>query len=236
MAIKLPRNLNIETVPPKREKKNDYYDDEIVIDPEDLLNALSTALKEDNKKDFFDIINLAGYTQREIYLAGEIGCGTGATIEGVIRFWNEIDEKNNIPVEERKPIKLYINTNGGDLLESFIMVDAIKMSKTPVWTIAQGMVYSGGFFTYICGHKRFAYPHSSFLYHEGSAGNSGTAAQFENFTAFYKKQLKQLKDVVIEHTHISEEEYSDIKKDDVWYTADEAIEKGIVDEIIESFI
>lgn len=216
-------------------KKNDYCD-EIIIDPEELIAALTSSVKDDNKKDFCDIVNLAAYSQREIYLGGEIECGSGTTIEGIIRFWNEIDDKNNVPVKERKPIKIYINTNGGDLLESFIMVDAIKMSKTPVWTIAQGMVYSGGFFTFICGHKRFAYPHASFLYHEGSAGNSGTAAQFENFTAFYKKQLNQLKDLVISNTDIDEEEYADIKKDDVWYTAKEAVEKGIVDEIIDEFI
>lgn len=224
--------MSIELTP---KKKNDYCDD-IIIDPEDLLRALAGAVKEDNKKDFCDIVNLSGYTQREIYLGGEIGDGTGTTIEGIIRFWNDIDNKNNIPVEERKPIKIYINTNGGDLLESFIMVDAIKMSKTPVWTIAQGMVYSGGFFTFICGHKRFAYPHASFLYHEGSAGNSGTAAQFENFTAFYKKQLSQLKELVIEQTKVDEEKYAEIKKEDWWLDVKEAIEWGIVDEVIKDFV
>ena len=116
------------------------------------------------------------------------------------------------------------------------MIDSITMSKTPVWTICTGAAYSGGFFTFIAGHKRFAYPLASFLYHEGATGTSADAGKFRNFAAFYEKQLKQLKDVVLKYTTINEETYEKHIKDDWWFTSEEALEYGICDEISTKLI
>ena len=166
----------------------------------------------------------------------EIDGAVGDAIENVIRFWNRVDDEENIPISKRKPIKIYIDSPGGDLSATFTMIDAIRLSKTPVWTVNVGMAYSGGFFTYIAGHKRFAYPHSSFMYHEGSASNGGTSTQFQNFAAFYKSQLNQLRDITLEYTKITPELYEEKRRDDWWLSADEAVELGIVDEIAEGFI
>lgn len=211
---------------------DEYEIQEIGLD--DLVDALSTNVKKDIKT-FEDLINLDGALNREIYLF-DITSGTGSSIDGYIRFWNDYDKKHNIPIEEREPIKIYIDSCGGSLTDTFTIIDSIKMSKTPVWTIAIGCAYSGGFFIACSGHKRFAYPHASFLFHEGSTGTSGTAGQFENYTTFYKKQLEQLKRIVLENTNITEKEYNDIKKDDIWYTSQEAIEKNIIDEILEKLM
>lgn len=211
---------------------DDYEIQEFELD--DLVDALSTNVKKDLKT-FEDLINLDGSLKREIYLY-DITAGTGSSIDGYIRFWNEYDDSHNIPVEERKPIKLYIDSCGGSLTDSLTIIDAIKLSKTPIVTIAVGAAYSGGFFTFISGHKRIAYPHASFLFHEGSTGTSGTSSQFENYTAFYKKQLGQLKRIVLENTNITEEEYDQIHKDDIWYDAKEGMEKGFVDEIAKELL
>lgn len=210
----------------------DYEVMEMSID--DLMSALGKNVEEDIK-DFVDLINLDGALSREIYL-GDITNGTGSTVDGYIRFWNSYDEKHNIPIEERKPIKIYVDSYGGSLTDTFTMVDSIKMSKTPVWTICIGCAYSGGFFTMLAGHRRIAYPRASFLFHEGATGTSGTASQFENYTMFYKKQLLLLKELVIENTNLTEEDYKEIKKDDVWYDTKEALEKGIIDEIAEELV
>ena len=211
---------------------DEYEIQEIGLD--DLVDALSTNVKKDIKT-FEDLINLDGALNREIYLF-DITSGTGSSIDGYIRFWNDYDKKHNIPIEEREPIKIYIDSCGGSLTDTFTIIDSIKMSKTPVWTIAIGCVYSGGFFTFISGHKRIAYPHASFLFHEGSTGTSGTSSQFENYTAFYRKQLNQLASIVLNNTKITEKEYKDIRKDDVWYDVADGVEKGFIDEVIEEFI
>ena len=166
--------------------------------------GLNEQLK-DNIKNFSNVIELNSYFKREIIL-GDIEPDTGEGVEAFIRFFNQLDDENNIPIEERQPIKIYIDSGGGDLFATLTIIDAIKMSKTPVWGINIGVALSGGFFTLISCHKRFAYPNSTFLFHEGSTATSGTSGQFENFSAFYKKQLQQLKTITIGNTNISEEE------------------------------
>jgi len=211
--------------------KLDFENNDILLP--DLINIVKTAIENDAVNDFNDYVNLDDALQRNIYLAGEITENTGIYVASIVRFWNRWDDEHDILVENRKPIKIFINTNGGDLFSTFTMIDAIAMSKTPVWTINEGKAWSGGFFTFIAGHKRFAYPHSSFLYHEGGTGNEGTASQFENYAIFYKKQIKFLEDITLKYTKITKEQYREIHKDDYWMTATEALNDGVCDEIVE---
>lgn len=202
-------------------------------DIDDLIESMADKVKEQSTATFEDLVNYSCGLNREIFIGG-IGDGTGTIVNTLIRYWNKEDE--GIPVEERKPIKIYIDSPGGSLTDAFTVSDSIRMSKTPVYGICTGIAYSGGFIILISCHKRYGYPLSSYLFHEGQTKSSGTASQFENYTAFYKRQLLQLKDLVIDTTKITEEEYSSIKKDDVWYDAKEALEKGIIDEISKELI
>ena len=207
---------------------------DFVMDLTDVLSSLVENVQEDAKS-FEDILNLDNSLDRHLYVA-DIESGIGSTIDSMIRFWNRRDEEEGLNIEERKPIKIYIDSCGGSLTDAFTIIDSIRMSKTPVITIATGCAYSAGFFIFISGHKRIAYPHASFLYHEGSATNGGTASQFRNFADFYDIQLTQLKQIVLDYTDIDEDEYNKHKKDDWWITAEDAINYGIADEIAEGFI
>lgn len=195
----------------------------------ELVDVLKDNYKEAIKS-FSNVIELNSYFRREMIL-GDIDPEVGESVEAFIRFFNQVDDDLSLPAEERQPIKIFIDSCGGDLCATLTMIDAIEASKTPIWTINIGSAYSGGFFTLIAGHKRFAYPHASFLFHEGSTATGGTSGQFENYTAFYKKQLASLKDLVIKYTKITDDEYEKIKRDDIWYDTKDAIEKGIVDEV-----
>ena len=207
------------------------------IDLQDLINIITENVKESIKdvKEFDDLVNIATATDRGI-LISDIEPGLGTSVDAYIRFWNKQDELNNIPIEDRKPIKVYIDSCGGVLTDALTIIDSIKLSKTPVIGIAAGTAYSGGFFIFISCDKRIAYPHASFLFHEGSTQTGGTSSQFENYTAFYKRQLNQLKNIVLENSNITEEEYEKVRKDDVWYDAKDGIEKGFVDKITEELV
>ena len=200
-------------------------------------NALLDKLMESSKvcESFDSILENVNACDRQIYL-GEITPDVGDAVDNGIRFWNAVDDENRTPIEDRKPIRIYIDSPGGSLTGTFTIINSIEMSKTPVYCINIGTAYSGGFFIFIAGHKRIAYPLSSFLYHEGSTETGGTAGQFANYAAFYKKQLKQLKDIVLKYTKISEEKYKEIQKDDFWLDANEALEYGVCDEIAKEFI
>lgn len=186
--------------------------------------------KKDNY-DFVDIIDLDNALNRHLHL-GDIDTSVADSVDSYIRFWNRMDEEEDIPINERIPIHIFIDSHGGDLMGTFTIIDTIKASKTPVWTINIGMAYSGGFFIFLAGHRRLSYKNASFLFHEGSTAQWGDAHKFNNFADFYKRTLKRLKNHVIENSEITEEIYDKHIKDDWWLTPEEAIEYGICDEIL----
>ena len=207
--------------------------EKFIIDLDDLLEGLGGKVKEDTK-DLDSLMELAQGLDRNIFI-GDID-NIADTVDAVIRFWNNYDNQRNIPIDEREPIKLYIDSYGGSLTEAFTICDSIKLSKTPIWTINIGTAYSGGFLIAICGDRRYAYPHASYLFHEGATGNSADANKFRNFADFYQIQLEQLKDIILEHTSITSEKYKEKQRDDWWITADEALDLEICDVITEELI
>lgn len=181
---------------------------------------------------FNSVLEVASMLSRDIYI-NDVNSDLADIVDSIIRFWNRTDEQNDTPIEKRIPIKLYINSYGGELVAAYAIINAIELSKTPVWTIVTGAAYSAGFFIYIAGHKRFAYPLASFLFHEGSTGSGvSDAHKFRNQADFYNKQLQQLKKHTLKYTNLTEEDYAKIQKDDYWLTADEAKGKGVVDYIL----
>lgn len=192
-------------------------------------------IKTEDIKDFNKCLEIADTLNRTIIIE-EIDEESGVVAESLIRFWNRYDDEAGTPVEERTPIKIYIDSPGGYLSCTFTIIDAIRLSKTPVWTINIGCAYSGGFFIFISGHKRIAYENSSFLYHEGSIKLGGDAHKFENSADFYKKQRERLKQLTLKYTGVTEELYNEHIKDDWYLFADEALELKITDEIATEFI
>lgn len=209
------------------------------MDFNDYLNDLlgnNPVLKEDSSKiDFENILDYSNSLDRQLYI-GDITEGVGIAVDTVIRFWNKYDEDHNIPITDRKPIRIYIDSPGGSLTDTLTVIDAIKLSKTPVYTICVGCAYSGGFFIFISGHKRYCYPNSTFLYHEGSTANGGDAGKFRNFAEFYDKQLEVLKQITVSNTNIDEELYEKHRRDDWWMLASEALDLGVCDEILKELI
>lgn len=156
-------------------------------------------------------------------------------IEHIIRIYNVMDK--DLPIEERKPIKLFINSNGGSAIGCLEIIDAINLSKTPVYTINIGLAASAGLDVFITGKKRFCYPNATFLFHEGSTSLSSIdAGKFRNYSDWYDRLLKRTKDNLIKNTKVTPELYKEKQNDDWWFFAEEAIEYGFCDEVLEEFI
>jgi len=136
---------------------------------------------------------------------------------------------------EPDPIKIYIDSYGGYVYQCFGLLSVIERSQTPVHTIVTGCAMSCGFMMLICGHKRFAHRLSTPLYHQVSSGAFGTLKEMEEKIEETKRLQAQLEDIVKEKTSISKKKLKEIfdnKKD--WYmTAEEALELGVIDEILK---
>lgn len=172
----------------------------------------------------------ADLENRTYWLNDEINNFTFDLIQYIIR-WNREDKK--VPIEKRKPIKIIINCQGGYLSVSEAVANMIKMSKTPVYGIALSQVASGASVIYLACHKKFALPNAVFVLHKGScSGVSGTYDEIVAFAKDYEKQMETLIDFYIENTKYTEEEILENIQTDWYIRRDEALEKGIVDEII----
>lgn len=200
---------------------------------ESVLEMLTSPEGQIDPEKSVDTLN---FLERSLYLCDEIKPGSSISFADAIRFWNTVDDIDEVPVEERKPIKIYIDCPGGDINATFSIIDSIRMSKTPVWTITIGRGYSGAFFIGSAGHKRYGYPHSSYLFHEGCAQDGGDAHKFLQGVKFYEKQLSMLRKITLKQTRLTEDDYKKHRKDDLWMTAEEALKYGVIDEIIEELV
>ena len=173
------------------------------------------------------------YENRILWIDDEI---TTMTLEyaKMIMQWNFDDKANNIPIEERVPIKVIFFSPGGDLEVNNCLVDTIQLSKTPVIGVNVGMAASSGCFIYLACHKRYTFPTAEFLLHKGAGQFSGTYDVVISAIMNYQRQIEELGNFVLSHTNIPEEIFEENFATDWYLSAKEAIEYGVADKIITS--
>lgn len=168
--------------------------------------------------------------QRIYWLTGTVADTTLDLVQYILK-WNREDKGK--PIEERKPIKIIIFSEGGSMDVEESIVSFIRLSKTPVYGIAVGMVASAASLIYLSCHKKFATDNAYFLLHKGSCrGLSGNYNEMEAFMADYQKQVQKMVTFYVENTKYTEEEVNKNINTDWYVRFPEALEKGLVDEMI----
>lgn len=147
-----------------------------------------------------------------------------------IQKWNAEDK--GVPVEKRIPIKVFINTDGGDLNAVMNAVDMILLSKTPVITIGLGKIYSAGLLLFIAGAKRYVFRHTSCLIHDGFGGIMDSTAKMIDALKFTECTEAQIQDYIMDRTSISKAVLKKNYRKDWFILSDEMVKLGIADEII----
>lgn len=139
--------------------------------------------------------------------------------------------------DPRTDISLWIHSPGGSVPAMLAIRDVIRTIPCDVATLALGSAYSAGQFLLSAGTrgKRRALPHASILMHQGSAGFAGTAVDVEAQAA----ELRHVRDTVLalvaEDTGQQVEQVFTDSLHDRWFTAQEALDYGFIDEIVASF-
>lgn len=198
---------------------NSYYDIEFEFEEALLKGGLIE-----------DVFYLRDLKQRKLFISTNI---CQETVDDAIRHIMQINREDmGVAREDRKPIILYVSSNGGDVDAGFALVDVILSSETPIYIVNQGYQYSMGFLIGLAGHKRFAMPHAKFLMHDGSQFIYNSGAKAQDQMEFNKKQEERIKQYVLSRTKITSEMYdSQMRKE--WYMfADEAKALGVTDYII----
>ena len=148
----------------------------------------------------------------------------------VIR-WNR--EDRGIPVEERKPIRLYINSPGGDLNIFYTVKDIIEMSKTPIVAVNLGMAYSAAALLFLSCRVRYMLKSSKILLHLGSASLGGSYLDLMSAVADYQEQVESFVSAIQEKTTYTPDEIESNISSDWYIDAEDALAHGAATKIID---
>lgn len=169
-----------------------------------------------------------------------------------LRFSGDIKSNTFFPIISRiielnsfskkppvKAICLFVSSCGGDLHETMSLVNVIRASKIPVYTIAMGQVASAGVVLATSGVKRFVAPYSEIMTHniltslEGYSKISEIEERIKNFKDSEREYKKYFSTVTRKPMEWVEEKI--ITKTDKYFTAEEAVEVNLFDDLFKSF-
>ena len=129
-----------------------------------------------------------------------------------------------------KPIKMYINTPGGLVTQGLAIYDTMQLLKSPVVTIGLGQVASMGTILLIAGTQRKATKNTRIMFHEVSSMQGGKLSEMKIDLAESELLNNVLMNIIEEKTNIKNA--AEQFKFDKWYNVDEALELGILTEIL----
>ncbi len=173
----------------------------------------------------FDIYSLL-LRERIIFLGTPIGDQVANLIVAQLLFLEREDPD--------KDISLYINSPGGVISSGLAVYDTMQLIKPDVSTICVGLAASMGTVLLCAGHpgKRFALPNSTVHMHQPMGGAQGQATDIEIAAREILRMQDRIRQIISEHTGQSYDRVARDTDRDYYLSADQALEYGIVDEVL----
>ena len=164
---------------------------------------------------------------RIVFLDGEVTDESASVIVAQLLFLEAEDPT--------KDINLYINSPGGSVTAGFAIYDTMNYIKCDVSTICIGMAASMGAFLLSSGAKgkRFALPNSEVMIHQPLGGAKGQATEIQIVAEQILKTKKKLNSILAKNTGKSVEVITADTERDNYMEAQEAMEYGLIDKVIE---
>lgn len=177
---------------------------------------------------------------RQLHFAQQVEQSTINAVSKAILEINEDDEYISKFSEihgftyNPKPIELYIDSYGGYVYQCMGLLGIMENSKVPIHTIVTGCAMSCGFLISIAGHKRFAYQHSTFMYHQVSSGAIGKLKDMEDDVMETKRLQKFIEEHTLAKTKLTGKDLEKCyeQKKDWYFNAKQALKSGIIDSIL----
>ena len=165
---------------------------------------------------------------RQIILSGEVN---KELAEKVIRQLLILEADS-----ASKPIYVYIDSPGGDVDAGFAIFDMIRFIKPPVYTIGMGLVASAGALILLAAPKnyRLGLPNSHYLIHQPLSGIKGVATDIEIHAKEIEKIRAKINALIAEETGKDVDEVAKDTDRDYWLSADEAVNYGLILQVIKT--
>ncbi len=164
---------------------------------------------------------------RIIVLSDEVNDATASLVVAQLLYLEGQDPE--------KDISFYINSPGGSVTAGLAIYDTMQYIKCDVSTICMGMAASMGAFLFSAGAKgkRYILPNAEVMIHQPLGGAQGQATEILIAADHIKRTKERLNKILAENTGKSIEEiYADTERDN-WLTAEDAVNYGLADKIIE---
>ena len=166
---------------------------------------------------------------RIIFLGEDVNATTSSLIVAQMLFLESEDPD--------KEISLYINSPGGSVTDGLAIVDTMNYIKCPVKTICLGLAASFGAVLLANGTKgkRYATPNAEILIHQPLIGGNGISGQTTDIKIHAEQMIKtreRLTKILSDRTGQPIERVMDDTERDHYMTAEEALEYGLIDEIL----
>lgn len=135
-----------------------------------------------------------------------------------------------------KDINLYINSPGGSVSAGLSIYDTMQFIKPDVSTMVIGQACSMGAFLLTAGAKgkRYALPNARTMIHQPSGGAQGQASDIHIQAQEILKTRSRLNEIMAQHTGKTAEEIAVDTERDNFMSAQESVEYGLIDEVLES--
>lgn len=177
---------------------------------------------------YYDLIS-KHFEHRNVFLVGGVNQGSAFTVISQLLYLDSVDSKS--------PINFYISSNGGSVIDGFAILDTMKLIKAPINMIGFGMCASMGAFLLASGKKcsqstRKVLPNIQVMTHQVSGGAGGQASDIVITARHMTKLNNRIKDYLVQFSGQPMSEIDRICDRDYWMDADEALEFGLIDEII----
>jgi ATP-dependent Clp protease protease subunit len=165
--------------------------------------------------------------ERIVFLVGEVNDHTANLIVAQLLF---LESEN-----PDKDIHFYINSPGGSISAGMAIYDTMQFIKPQVSTLCTGMAASMGAFLLQAGAKgkRFALPNATVMIHQPLGGFRGQASDIEIHAKYILSLRERLYALMAHHTGRTVEEIARDSERDNFLSAQEAVEYGLVDQVLD---
>ena len=162
---------------------------------------------------------------RVVFLIGEITDELVGDVKAKLLYLNG---------QNHKEISLYIDSPGGDAYSAFGLVDLMHYIESPITTICIGQADSAAAVILSSGDKRCSFPHTEIMIHEvGQEQMGGKTTELKNQVSAINKANDMMSGILAQATGKNMIQVrSDIKNKDFYMTPKEAIDYGLLDEIL----
>jgi ATP-dependent Clp protease, protease subunit len=170
----------------------------------------------------------------EIYFYSDVSLGSVFSLNKGISDLEKQMLITQIQLGMSRPphIKIFINSDGGEIFSAFTTVDRITSSKVPIHTYVEGIAASAATLISVCGTKRYIGKNGVMLVHQLRSWCGGTHENLKDEAKNLDMLAEKVTRIYLEHTKFSKADLEEILKHDIYLNADECVKYGLVDEII----